>query len=65
MTRPIDEVHLVAGLHVVVRPARVAVEAHVVGHLPAAAVHEHDRQRMADLLRESGTARTSVRDEVP
>ena len=50
MTGPIDEVHLVAGLHVVVRPAGVAVEAHVIGALAAAAVHEHDRQRLADLL---------------
>jgi len=38
--RPIDDVGLVAGLDVVVRPARVAIDAHVVGPLSAAAMHE-------------------------
>ena len=48
--RPVDEIHRIAGLHVVVCPARSSVTvAHVVQHLGTAAVHKH-HGRLVTLL---------------
>jgi len=52
VTRPIDDVHRVAFLQQVLEPAGPPVGSpHPVGALPAAAVHEDDGIRMADLGR--------------
>jgi hypothetical protein len=51
MCRPVHEVHIEAGGEEVIQPAIAAVgRAHPVGGLPATAVHEHQRIRVA-LLR--------------
>ena len=51
VARTIDEIHLVAFLHVVMRPAGLLAEPHVMKHRSAAAVHQHDGEGVTHLRR--------------